>query len=128
MLPHIFHRLSPPYELNRAVWYNISIHHTNTRRHNRFTTPSWRFKINPTTDESLFATIQRKRQMEQQDRVYEPENLSQNHLFKQGEGYPGIFFLHDAGSSSRIWQPIIDDLSQSYRCYAMDFFGHGASR
>jgi pimeloyl-ACP methyl ester carboxylesterase len=52
--------------------------------------------------------------------------VHENHVFKQGEDYihSQLVFLHDVGSSSRIWQPIIDDHAQSFSCYAMDFAGH----
>ena len=43
-----------------------------------------------------------------------------------GQG-PDVVFLHGWGLSSRIWAPLIAELSAEMRCHAVDLPGHGAS-
>lgn len=45
---------------------------------------------------------------------------------RQGSGRP-IVFLHGIASFKEIWSPVIDELSEQYRCVSIDLLGHGAS-
>lgn len=45
---------------------------------------------------------------------------------KQGTGHP-ILFLHNGGTSHRIWQFQIDTLAQEYQVFALDLAGYGQS-
>jgi len=44
-----------------------------------------------------------------------------------GDG-PLVVFCHATGFCGRVWEPFIDALDQRYRCIALDFRAHGASR
>ena len=43
-----------------------------------------------------------------------------------GEG-PDLLFVHGLGSAQVFWHPLIDVLSNRYRCWSVDLRGHGAS-
>ena len=43
----------------------------------------------------------------------------------QGSGHPALIFLHNFGGSSREWIEVITELSQEYRCLAIDTDGFG---
>ncbi|USI73446.1 alpha/beta fold hydrolase [Sphingomonas morindae] len=45
----------------------------------------------------------------------------------RGEGSPVLVFLHYYGGSTRTWSGVIDDLSTTHRCLAIDFRGWGRS-
>lgn len=45
---------------------------------------------------------------------------------KKGEG-PAIVFIHGFGFNKRIWTPLINTLSKSHCCYALDLPGFGES-
>ena len=49
------------------------------------------------------------------------------HVAEAGEGSPALVFLHYWGGSSRTWVPVIQSLSQTNRCVAIDFRGWGLS-
>ena len=49
------------------------------------------------------------------------------HLVDAGDHNPTLLFLHYWGGSSRTWAPVIDALSSSHRCVAIDFRGWGRS-
>jgi pimeloyl-ACP methyl ester carboxylesterase len=44
-----------------------------------------------------------------------------------GRGAPALVFLHYWGGSSRTWTPVIEHLSNTHRCVAIDFRGWGQS-
>ena len=46
------------------------------------------------------------------------------HLQSAGDG-PVILFLHGAGASTHSWGPLMDELSDQFRCVAVDLPGHG---
>ncbi len=48
-------------------------------------------------------------------------------VVEAGEGSPALVFLHYWGGSSRTWAPVIDGLSKTNRCVAIDFRGWGQS-
>ena len=48
-------------------------------------------------------------------------------VVEAGAGSPTLLFLHYRGGSSREWTPVIEDLSQTNRCVAIDFRGWGES-
>ena len=48
------------------------------------------------------------------------------HFVKQGSGIP-LIMLHPNGSSTWVWQWVIELLSHDYACYAFDMLGHGES-
>jgi len=48
-------------------------------------------------------------------------------VVEAGEGSPALVFLHYWGGSSREWAPVIEDLSKTNRCVAIDFRGWGQS-
>lgn len=48
------------------------------------------------------------------------------HYIEKGEGFP-LIFLHGNGSSSAYFEHQIEYFSKSYRVYAVDTRGHGAS-
>ena len=48
-------------------------------------------------------------------------------MFEVGRGTPTLLFLHYWGGSIRSWRPVMEDLSESQRCIAIDFRGWGQS-
>ncbi len=48
------------------------------------------------------------------------------HYETVGRGKP-LLFLHGWLGSSRYWVPTMIDIASAYRCYALDFWGYGAS-
>ena len=48
-------------------------------------------------------------------------------VVEAGEGRPALVFLHYWGGSSRTWAPVIEGLSKTSRCVAIDFRGWGRS-
>jgi pimeloyl-ACP methyl ester carboxylesterase len=40
---------------------------------------------------------------------------------------PAVVLLHSSGSSSRQWQPLMDNLQSRFRLHAVDLHGHGAT-
>jgi pimeloyl-ACP methyl ester carboxylesterase len=44
-----------------------------------------------------------------------------------GHGAPTLVFLHYWGGSSRTWMPVMEHLSDTHRCVAIDFRGWGQS-
>ena len=48
-------------------------------------------------------------------------------MFEVGRGTPTLLFLHYWGGSIRSWRPVMEDLSESQRCVAIDFRGWGQS-
>lgn len=44
-----------------------------------------------------------------------------------GEGAPALVFLHYWGGSTRTWAPVMERLSATHRCVAIDFRGWGES-
>jgi pimeloyl-ACP methyl ester carboxylesterase len=40
---------------------------------------------------------------------------------------PGILFSHATGFHGRVWEPMAERLSDRYRCFALDYRGHGLS-
>jgi 3-oxoadipate enol-lactonase len=49
------------------------------------------------------------------------------HVEEAGDGMPALVFLHYWGGSSRTWHPVIERLSGSARCVAIDHSGWGQS-
>jgi pimeloyl-ACP methyl ester carboxylesterase len=49
------------------------------------------------------------------------------HVEDSGDGMPALVFLHYWGGSSRTWHPVIERLSTSARCVAIDHRGWGQS-
>jgi 3-oxoadipate enol-lactonase len=49
------------------------------------------------------------------------------HVTQAGDGAPALVFLHYWGGSSRTWRPVIEQLSSSSRCIAIDHRGWGKS-
>ena len=48
-------------------------------------------------------------------------------IVETGKGSPALVFLHYWGGSSRTWGPVIEGLSKTNRCVAIDFRGWGQS-
>lgn len=48
-------------------------------------------------------------------------------VVEAGAGDPSFVFLHYWGGSSRTWGPVMDSLSRTHRCVAIDFRGWGQS-
>lgn len=46
-------------------------------------------------------------------------------VVEAGHGEPALVFLHYWGGSSRTWLPVIQHLSNTHRCMAIDFRGWG---
>ena len=49
----------------------------------------------------------------------------QMHYIVKGKGEKTLLFLHGWGGSHASMMPLIDSLSDTYRCIAPDFYGHG---
>ena len=47
------------------------------------------------------------------------------HYIVKGKGEKTLLFLHGWGGSCASMMPLIDSLSDTYRCIAPDFYGHG---
>ena len=52
--------------------------------------------------------------------------MSSLHISKFGEG-ADLILLHGWGSSSKVWQTNLDELSQNFRVWCIDLPGHGES-
>ncbi|GIU54243.1 MULTISPECIES: alpha/beta fold hydrolase [Shewanella] len=50
----------------------------------------------------------------------------QLHYTDEGQG-PVLFFIHGFLSDNTMWRPQIEQLSQNYRCIAVDLWAHGQS-
>lgn len=48
-------------------------------------------------------------------------------IVEAGAGSPSLVFLHYWGGSSRTWTPVMESLSRTHRCVAIDFRGWGQS-
>ena len=48
------------------------------------------------------------------------------HFVKKGSG-PPVILLHPLGTSTWVWEGVMDIMSQNYTCYAFDALGHGLS-
>ncbi len=48
-------------------------------------------------------------------------------VVEAGTGSPSLVFLHYWGGSSRTWAPVMEGLSSTHRCVAIDFRGWGQS-
>ncbi len=48
-------------------------------------------------------------------------------MVDSGEGAPALVFLHYWGGSSRTWAPVMERLTSTSRCIAIDFRGWGNS-
>ncbi len=57
---------------------------------------------------------------------YTLNNIALN-VLEQGSGPLTLIFLHYFGGSALVWQPVMDRLSDQYRCLAIDLRGHGDS-
>ena len=53
-------------------------------------------------------------------------NGTRLNVIEEGDG-PALLLLHGMGGSWREWAPQLDDLSDSYRCIAIEHRGHGRS-
>lgn len=54
-------------------------------------------------------------------------NGVQLNILEQGSGPLTLVFLHYFGGSAQEWQGVMDQLSNTYRCIAVDLRGHGDS-
>lgn len=61
------------------------------------------------------------------ERKVVPANGVDINVADRGAGEPVLVFLHYYGGSTRTWQGVIDDLSATHRCVALDFRGWGQS-
>ncbi len=52
--------------------------------------------------------------------------MAELHSLKTGKG-PDLVLLHGWGSSSKIWQPCVGQLSRDFRVWCVDLPGHGGS-
>lgn len=57
---------------------------------------------------------------------YEANDIYLN-ILEQGSGPLTLVFLHYFGGSAREWQGVMNQLSDAYRCIAVDLRGHGDS-
>lgn len=57
---------------------------------------------------------------------YEANDICLN-VIEQGDGPLTLVFLHYFGGSAREWQDVMNQLSDQYRCIAIDLRGHGDS-
>lgn len=48
-------------------------------------------------------------------------------ILEQGNGSPTLVFLHYFGGSAQEWRNVMNQLSDQYRCIAIDLRGHGES-
>ena len=48
--------------------------------------------------------------------------------FGQAKNLPVLVLLHGWSSSSKIWQPCIDKLSENFHVWCIDLPGHGESQ
>ena len=54
-------------------------------------------------------------------------NEADINIVEAGSGDPALVFLHYWGGTSRTWAPVIEILSPTHRCVAIDFRGWGLS-
>lgn len=54
-------------------------------------------------------------------------NSTQLHVIEQGRGVLTLVFLHYFGGSAQEWHSVMNQLSDEYRCLAVDLRGHGDS-
>ena len=54
-------------------------------------------------------------------------NNTQLNVLEQGNGPLTLVFLHYFGGSAQEWQAVMNQLSNAYRCVAVDLRGHGDS-
>ncbi|MCS7003015.1 MAG: alpha/beta fold hydrolase, partial [Dehalococcoidia bacterium] len=60
-------------------------------------------------------------------RAYLPSRWGQLHYRAMGDSGPALVFLHQSATSSRMWDPILPTLAETYRCVAFDTPGYGQS-